>query len=74
MVGRPGERVRYGLTKNIGTFHPVRVAFHEWVDIGCDVRRAVSWRDRAGYVFGHPGWAPRTTAAPTQEISPAPGS
>ena len=26
-----GERVRYGLTKNIETFNPVRVAFHEYV-------------------------------------------
>ena len=25
-----GERVRYGLTKNIETFNPVRVAFHEY--------------------------------------------
>ena len=69
-----GERVRYGLTKNIGTFHPVRVAFHEWVDIGRDVRRAGSWRERAGYVFGHPCWAPRTPAGPAPEVRTVPGA
>lgn len=53
-----GERVRYGLTKNINTFHPVRVALHEWAAIGSDLGGARSWRDRAGYVFGHPGWTP----------------
>ena len=29
-----GERVRYGLTKNITTFNPVRVAFHEYHALG----------------------------------------
>ena len=58
------RRVRYGLTKNIKTFNPVRVAFHEWAAIARDVVRARSWRDRAGYVFGPPGWAPRTAPLP----------
>ena len=54
-----GERVRYGLTKNIETFNPVRVAYHEFAAIWRDVRRARSWRDRLGYTFRGPGWAPR---------------
>lgn len=53
-----GERVVYGLTKNIGTFNPVRVAFTEFSDIARDVRSARRWRDRVGYVVRHPGWAP----------------
>jgi sterol desaturase/sphingolipid hydroxylase (fatty acid hydroxylase superfamily) len=53
-----GERVRYGLTKNIETFHPVKVAYHEWLDILRDVRAASSWRDRLGYAFAGPGWQP----------------
>ena len=52
------EPVRYGLTKNIETFNPTRVAFHEWIDIGRDVRRARSWRDRLGYMLRGPGWQP----------------
>ncbi|MFF4043074.1 sterol desaturase family protein [Streptomyces sp. NPDC001816] len=53
------ERVVYGLTKNIGTYNPVRVAFHEFAAVWRDVRAARRWRDRAGYLVGPPGWAPR---------------
>ncbi len=52
------EPVRYGLTKNIDTHAPARVAFHEYAAIAGDVRRARSWRERAGYLFRGPGWAP----------------
>jgi sterol desaturase/sphingolipid hydroxylase (fatty acid hydroxylase superfamily) len=55
-----GERVVYGLTTDIGTYNPLRVAFHEYVATWRDVRAAHRWRDRAGYLFGPPGWAPRT--------------
>jgi sterol desaturase/sphingolipid hydroxylase (fatty acid hydroxylase superfamily) len=55
-----GERVRYGLTTNIATFNPVRVATHEFAAIWNDVRRAASWRDRFGHLFRGPGWAPGT--------------
>ena len=53
-----GERVRYGLTSNIGTYNPVRVAFGEWGSIVRDVRGAGRWRDRVGYVVRRPGWSP----------------
>ena len=53
-----GERVRYGLTTNIKTYNPVRVATHEYVSIWRDVRRAHSWRDRVGYMLKGPGWSP----------------
>ena len=49
---------RYGLTKNIGTYNPLRVATHEFAAIWSDVRRADSWRHRLGYLFGRPGWQP----------------
>ncbi|MEU6560072.1 sterol desaturase family protein [Nocardia nova] len=52
------ERVRYGLTKNIGTFNPVRVATHEFTAIWSDLVTARSWRDRWGYLLRGPGWAP----------------
>ena len=56
-----GERVVYGLTKNIDSYNLVRVAFHEYAAAWRDVRAAVRWRDRAGYVFGPPGWSPRVS-------------
>ncbi|MCP3787130.1 sterol desaturase family protein [Micromonospora sp. A3M-1-15] len=49
---------RYGLTKNIQTFNPLRVATHEFAAIWSDVRHATSWRQRLGYLFGRPGWQP----------------
>ena len=33
-----GERVNYGLTTNIDTFNPVRVAFHEYIALWHDIR------------------------------------
>jgi sterol desaturase/sphingolipid hydroxylase (fatty acid hydroxylase superfamily) len=53
-----GERVVYGLTKNIGTYNPLRVATHEYVAIWRDVRSAATWRARLGHVFRGPGWSP----------------
>ncbi|MGW5668575.1 sterol desaturase family protein [Micromonospora sp. NPDC003776] len=49
---------RYGLTKNINTYNPLRVATHEFAAIWADARSARCWRDRLGYVFGRPGWQP----------------
>ncbi|MFG3343500.1 sterol desaturase family protein [Streptomyces sp. NPDC048018] len=57
-----GERVVYGLTKNIDTYNPLMVAVHEYRAAWRDVRTAGRWRDRAGHLFGPPGWAPRTGA------------
>jgi sterol desaturase/sphingolipid hydroxylase (fatty acid hydroxylase superfamily) len=56
-----GERVVYGLTKNIRTHNPLKVFAHEWIAIWRDVRAADAWRDRLGYVFRGPGWSPGST-------------
>jgi sterol desaturase/sphingolipid hydroxylase (fatty acid hydroxylase superfamily) len=64
------ERVVYGLTTNIETHNPVKVATHEWVAMINDVRGARRWRDRFGYVFRGPGWKPgpeAESARPAQE-------
>ena len=51
------EPVRYGLTRNIGTFNPARVATHEYADIVNDVVNSRTWSDRLGFVVRGPGWA-----------------
>jgi sterol desaturase/sphingolipid hydroxylase (fatty acid hydroxylase superfamily) len=53
-----GERVRYGLTTQLNTFRPVRVAFHEYVAMWHDIKRAPRLRDKFGIVFHGPGWKP----------------
>ena len=52
------ERPRYGIIKNLGTFNPLVIAFHEWIGIGKDLLKARSFKDAAGYLFGPPGWSP----------------
>ena len=51
-------RVVYGLTKNITSYNPFVIAFHEYAAILRDVRAARSWRQRLGTVWHGPGWAP----------------
>jgi sterol desaturase/sphingolipid hydroxylase (fatty acid hydroxylase superfamily) len=51
------EPVVYGLTKNIGTFNPLRIATHEYADMLRDVARSSSWRERLSFVVRGPGWA-----------------
>jgi sterol desaturase/sphingolipid hydroxylase (fatty acid hydroxylase superfamily) len=57
------ERVVYGLTKNIGTFNPWRVATHEYAEILRDVARSDNWRDRLSFALRGPGWAARRREA-----------
>ncbi|UUY04068.1 sterol desaturase family protein [Svornostia abyssi] len=53
-----GERVKYGLTKNIETHNPVRVAFHEYVALWHDIRHARGVRTKVALAFRGPGWQP----------------
>ena len=48
--------IRYGIVKNIGTFNPLKIAFHEWVALIGDAVRAPGLKAKLGYIFGPPGW------------------
>ena len=52
------EKVVYGLTKPIGTKNPIKVNFHEYIEIAKDIKRSKSVKDVSGYVFKGPGWKP----------------
>ena len=52
----PNDAPRFGLTKNINSYNPLRIAFHEWVDMFRDVQNAPGWRNKLRYIFGSPGW------------------
>lgn len=72
------DPVVYGLTKNIETFNPVRIATHEYVDIVSDVAQSRTWSDRLSFVLRGPGWAyerrpgrPGGEAAPIEATSSA---
>ncbi|MGB8841001.1 MAG: sterol desaturase family protein [Aliidongia sp.] len=48
----------YGLVRNIGTFNPLRVAFHEFIAIAQDlIRPGLTLGQRLGYLFAPPGWS-----------------
>lgn len=52
------ERPTYGLTKNVNTFNPVKIAFHEWKQIYRDVTQPdITLSDRWNYLFAPPGWS-----------------
>jgi sterol desaturase/sphingolipid hydroxylase (fatty acid hydroxylase superfamily) len=52
------EPVRFGLTKNLESYNPLRIAFEEFVRVARDAWRADSWSARFGHVFARPGWRP----------------
>jgi len=45
----------YGLTTNINSYNPFRIAFHEWIDIWNDMREAPTLREKLACIFGRPG-------------------
>ena len=52
------EKVDFGLVHNIGTFNPLRVAFHEWVGIFRDMAQpGLTLRQRIMYAVAPPGWS-----------------
>ncbi len=52
------ETVKYGLTTSLGTHHPLKMVFHEWLNIYKDVsRKGLTFRERSMYLFGPPGWS-----------------
>ena len=59
---REEDTVVYGLTKNIETYNPVRVAGHEYADIVRDIAHSTNWHDRLSFVLRGPGWAYRRHA------------
>ena len=59
---REEEPVVYGLTKNINTYSPLRIADHEYLDIVRDIAHSTSWHDRLSFVLRGPGWAYRRHA------------
>jgi sterol desaturase/sphingolipid hydroxylase (fatty acid hydroxylase superfamily) len=53
----PADPVRYGITHDLGTFNPLRIATHEFAAIARDVLGATSARAALGYLFAPPGWS-----------------
>lgn len=61
-------RPKYGLTKNVHTFNPVRVAFHEWINIGRDLRKSKNLHQAFHYLFDSPGWSNDGSTKTTRQL------
>ncbi|WP_025899272.1 sterol desaturase family protein [Sneathiella glossodoripedis] len=51
------EPCRYGIVKQIASFNPFVIAFHEWWGIISDVTKAKTVKGAFMYMFGPPGWS-----------------
>jgi len=61
-------RVRYGLTKNIESFNPLRIAFEEWGRLLRAAFHARSLGEAASYLFRPPGWSPDGSTRTAREL------
>lgn len=52
------QRPHYGLTKQIESYNPAKIAFYEWVQIVKDIFHSKSLSAAWKYVIGPPGWSP----------------
>jgi sterol desaturase/sphingolipid hydroxylase (fatty acid hydroxylase superfamily) len=51
------EKVIYGLTSNIETYNPIKIAFHEWKTVFKDAFTAkTTFRNKLNYFIKPPGW------------------
>ncbi|HSN61209.1 MAG TPA: sterol desaturase family protein [Ferruginibacter sp.] len=52
------DPVKYGLTKPVeNNGNPMNVVFHEWRNLGKDLRKKTSFINRLRYIFMPPGWS-----------------
>ncbi|RAJ00350.1 sterol desaturase/sphingolipid hydroxylase (fatty acid hydroxylase superfamily) [Chitinophaga skermanii] len=58
----------YGITTNINTYNPLRIATHEWANIFRDVRKAKSFKAALHYIFNAPGWSENGETLTTKQL------
>lgn len=62
------ERPVYGLTRNINTYNPVIIGFHEWRDMTRDIANAPDLKSVWMYAFGPPGWSHDNSRKTTRQL------
>src|SRR5215469_2223269 len=68
---RDDDRPRFGIVKNIATFNPLWIAFHEWLAMARDLIQAHSLREALALVFGPPGWRADGSGQTSEQIRAA---
>ncbi len=59
---------KYGLTKNVNTFNPVKVAFFEWINIAKDLKKSNSVWTGIKYIINPPGWSHDGSSKTTKQL------
>jgi sterol desaturase/sphingolipid hydroxylase (fatty acid hydroxylase superfamily) len=68
------DPIRYGLTKPIDDpGHPVKVIFHEWHNIGTDIRKKIPFLTKLKYIFMPPGWSHDGSTKTADQLRKEPG-
>ncbi|KOY84740.1 C-5 sterol desaturase [bacterium 336/3] len=62
------EKVIYGLTKNIETSNPIRIATAEFESIAKDLQKAHKWSDKIKYLLKPPGWSHDGSTKTTKDL------
>jgi sterol desaturase/sphingolipid hydroxylase (fatty acid hydroxylase superfamily) len=64
----PADKPIYGLTQNLTTYNPLRIATHEYEQLWKDMQKASLWKDKIAYLFKPPGWKHDGTGKTTKEL------
>jgi len=62
------EQPKYGLTTNLGTFHPLKVIFSEWQKLVKDIKKAGPVKQKLKYLFKAPGWSHDGSSKTSDEL------
>jgi sterol desaturase/sphingolipid hydroxylase (fatty acid hydroxylase superfamily) len=65
------ERPVYGLTRDIESYNPLWIAFHEWLAVLRDALRPNPLRVRLAYLLRAPGWSPDGRSKTARELRAA---
>ena len=65
----PDEIPHYGIIKPLEKpFHPVHIVTHEWKEIGKDLKKSRSLKDKLNYLFRRPGWSHDGSTKTSKEL------
>jgi sterol desaturase/sphingolipid hydroxylase (fatty acid hydroxylase superfamily) len=65
----PDEVPHYGITKPIEKpYNPVYIVIHEWLEIGKDMKKSRSFKDKLNYLFRPPGWSHDGSSKTSKEL------
>jgi len=62
------EKPIYGLTQNLETYNPIRIASYEYEKIWEDIKKPISWKNRINYLIKPPGWSHDGSRKTTKDL------